>query len=64
MQPHPVSVLCLPRVEGVNGVTGKQECGEISEDCVQLPQEVVLCKEPTPGGKQGPGSLLGQPLSH
>lgn len=32
--------------------------------CVWLPQEATLCKEPTPGGKQGPGCLLGQPLSH
>lgn len=45
--------------EGVNGVTGKQELGEISEDGVWLPQGAAQCKEPIPGGKQGPAACWG-----
>lgn len=49
--------------EDLQGVTEKQECNEISEDCAAATGNTTG-KEPAPGGQQWPGCLHWQRLSH
>ncbi|KAL6044876.1 hypothetical protein STEG23_017047 [Scotinomys teguina] len=61
MQPLPVKCTVFVQSEDVNGVTGKQELDEISEDCVWLPQEVALLETP---GSEVKATYICPPDSH